>query len=189
MAESFKHIGPRVEPGDIRISSDDAERFRVAALQGTRIADLRVTDTRTEIAVTSYASGMISSVAEAAADYRVAERAFISKSTYDSELAPYWRTRVRFARFNLENRDTKIYNDYTIEEFDGTIMSAVRQVRVLRNLTRVAIGVDGEPYMDVLDRERKVFETPIEPEDIEKIETDIRRITQRQSVMSRNRQP
>jgi len=62
------------------------------------------------------------------------------------------------------------------------LVSAVRRVRVIRNLTRLAFDETGEPYEDNYSRQRKAFEYPMESSDVEVVVTRVTQIMNRQRV-------
>ncbi|MBC7565243.1 hypothetical protein H7100_03395 [Candidatus Saccharibacteria bacterium] len=181
MKPTFEHIGPVVDFGDVQIDSDQAEVFRKNALQGTKIHKLLVDDEFSYVWTASYATGVLSS---AAADYDVPESAFYAKS-FSGMNPDYWRSVVTFARYNQKHADTKIYNVYEVEAHAGEVTSAVRRVRIIRNLSRLTFNQAGEPYEDTYSRQRKSFETPMQPEDVELVSAHITRIMNRQRVTSR----
>lgn len=180
MKPNFEHVGPIVDFGDVRIDNDQAEAFRKSALNGTKIRKLAIEDESSLVLTTSYATGVLST---AAADYDVSESSFYAKSF--SGLHPdYWRSVVTFARYNQKHADTKIYNVYEVEAYAGEVTSAVRRVRVIRNLSRIAFDQAGEPYEDMYSRQRKSFEIPMQPDDVGFVSTSMTRIMNRQRVTS-----
>lgn len=181
MKPNFEHIGPIVDFGDVRIDNDHAEAFRKNALEGTKIHKLFIGDESSYIWTASYATGVLST---AASDYDVPESAFYSKSFTGSH-PDYWRSVVTFARYNQKHADTKIYNVYEVEAYGGEVTSAVRRVRILRNLSRITFNQAGEPYEDTYSRQRKSFETPMQPDDVELVSTLMTRIMNRQRVTSK----
>ncbi|HEY8886271.1 MAG TPA: hypothetical protein VIM31_02090 [Candidatus Microsaccharimonas sp.] len=181
MKPTFEHVGPIVDFGDVQIDGDQAEVFRKTALQGTKIHKLSIEDQSSYIWTASYATGVLS---DAAADYDVTESAFYAKSL--SGMKPdYWRSVVTFARYNLKHADTKIYNIYEVEAHAGEVTSAVRRVRIIRNLSRLTFNSAGEPYEDTYSRQRKSFETPMQPDDVDLVATNIARVMNRQRSTSR----
>ena len=64
-SELFTHIGPRVEPGDVAISFEDAETFRRTALKGVKIKKLLVADHETRIQTTAFTDGIVSDASDA----------------------------------------------------------------------------------------------------------------------------
>jgi len=181
MKPVFEHVGPHVDFGTVLIDNDQAETFRQNALQGTKIHKLSIDDELTYIWTASYASGVLS---DAAADYQVEESSFYAKSIAGAN-PDYWRSVVTFARFNLQNKETKIYNIFEVEAHAGEVTSAVRKVRVLRNLSRLAFDEKtGEPYEDIYSRQRKTFEVPMEPDDVSQVATRIGRIMSRQRIVT-----
>lgn len=178
---AFEHVGPHIDLSDIRITADDAERFRTAVLAGTSLRDLVKDDHHTSFKISSMASGDLS---DGAGDYNVSERYYAAKSTYESSMGPLWHVHAMFGRYKPSDRETKIYNHYTVEMFDGTVTSAVRYVRILRSVSQIAFNADGLPYTDFLKRDRKVFERPMEPADIDRVSEAIGQITARQRVRS-----
>lgn len=158
----FDQVGDTVPYGETAITHDDADRFLSAAMDGVKIRSLFIGDFATEIVTTTYASGILSN---ASADYDVTEESCMSKTTFDNK-PDRWRSFMMFARYNQKNRDTKIYNMYDIESLGGELMLARRQVRVIRDLTRVAIR-DGDIFEEVYSRQRKAFEVPLTSEDVD----------------------
>lgn len=178
MNPNFEQVGKHVELGDVSISQDDADRFRHAALQGAKIHKLFIGDSSTYIWTASYATGVL---AQAASDYEVDERAFYAKSVAGQD-PHFWRSVITFARFNQKHADTKIYNIYEVEAQGGELLTAVRKVRIIRNLTRIAFDENGEPTEDIYSRQRKGFEVPMQPEDVDLVVRDVERIVNRQRV-------
>lgn len=176
--QNFEKIGAPVSFGDVYISDDHAEEFRKIALQGTRIKSLQLTDTRTEIMTTSYASGVLS---DAAADYDVYETAYYAKSVRESN-PDFWRSVITFARYNQKNADTKIYNVFSVESINGSVEHATREVRIIRNLSRIAFDGNGEPIVDTYSRQYKAFEQPLMEGHIDHIATSVDRIMRRQAA-------
>lgn len=181
--QHFERIGTPVSFGEVAISDDQAERFRTIALQGTRIKSLQLTDVRTEVVTTSYASGVLS---DAAADYDVYETAYYAKTVRESD-PDFWRSVITFARYNQKNADTKIYNRFSIESVNGSVEHAVREVRIIRNLSRIAFDGNGEPFVDTYSRQYKAFEQPLQDDHIDHIETSVDRIIRRQAATQRRR--
>jgi hypothetical protein len=181
MAEHYQHVGPRVEFGCVGITPGEADRFRRATLEGVKIKQLEIGDNTTLILTTSYATGMLSN---AAGDYEVDESAFFAKNT-GQQSPDYWRSVITFARYNQKHADTKIYNIYETEWSGGEVVSAVRRVRVIRNLTRIAFDESGDPYEDVYSRQYKAFEAPMTGEDVTIVEDRVRRTMARQRVMQK----
>ncbi len=182
MAEHFQLIGQRVSLDDTEMSFEKAEEFRRAALQGERIKELVLNGQRTDILVTSYASGVIS---DAAADYAVPESAYFARSRGGEIGANSWSTIVTFARYNLKHADTKIYNIYGLELYEGDVVSAVRRVRVIRSLSRLAFTDSGEPFEDTYSRQYKFYEKPFRSEDVSGVVDTMRRIQARQRVLQK----
>ena len=178
MEPTFEHVGPRVDFGTVLIDPDEAETFRKTLLQGTRIRQLAINDESSLLWTTSYATGVLST---AAADYAVDESAYYAKTLAGSN-PDYWRSVITFARYNQQQADTKIYNIYEVESQSGELVSAVRRVRVIRNLTRLAFDEAGEPYEDNYSRQRKAFEYPMESSDVEVVATRVAHIMNRQRV-------
>lgn len=178
---NFEHVGPIVDFGDVQIDGDQAEAFRKVALQGTKIKELSIDDDSSLVWTTSYASGVLS---QAAADYDVYESAYFAKSITGAR-PDFWRSVVTFARYNQKHSDTKIYNIYEVEAHAGEVTSAVRHVRIIRNLSRITFNAAGEPYEDTYSRQRKTFQTPMQPEDVELVSTNIGRIMNRQRATRR----
>lgn len=177
----FEQVGPRVELGDVVIDSAQAEVFRRAALSGTKVSDLAFSDDASRIRTTSYATGVLS---DAFADYAVPESFFTGLT--EQRLDPrYWRSQIRFSRYSDKNRETRISNIYQVEMNDGQVMFAARRVEILRNLARIATDEDGEPTLDVYDRQRKAFEQPMTADDVEMVAQKALRITSRQRVTSK----
>jgi len=181
MKPTFEHVGPVVGFGDVQINEEQAEVFRQTALQGTKIHKLSIGDESSYVWTASYATGVLST---AAADYDVSESAFYSKS-FSGMNPDYWRSVITFARYNQKHADTKIYNVYEVEAHAGEVTSAVRTVRIIRNLSRITFNTLGEPYEDTYSRQRKSFQTPLQPDDIELVATNIGRIMSRQRVTSK----
>ena len=171
----YKHIGPRVESGDVLISGEEAEIFRKTTLKGSKINKLIIDDEKTLVQTSSFTSGFMS---DAAADYDVYSSAFYAKR--DSGVAPnFWRSVISFARFNMKHSDTKIYNIYEVESYEGELARAVRQVRVVRNLSRIAFDADGNPFDDTYSRQHKAFEKPMMSEDVETVDRQVESIVKR----------
>jgi hypothetical protein len=180
MPEIFERIGEPVAFGEPLISDEHAQTFQQIALMGTKIKKLEL-DTRTEIWTSSYARGMLS---DAMGDYEVAESGFYGYTIREND-PHFWRSVVTFARFNQKNADTKIYNRYIVESVHGEVSHAVREVRVLRNLSHIAIGEDAEPYMEVLSRQRKMFEKAMTDEDVDNVAVMADRVVRRQAATRR----
>lgn len=180
MKPTFEHIGPTVEYGDVRIDEAAGELFRKTALLGTRLRRLHIGDVSTQIETTSYATGMLS---DAASDYEVDEVAYFSRST-GWQNPEYWQSKMTFARYNQKHADTKIYTIYEAEYHGGEVTSAVRRVRIIRNLTRLAFE-DGEPVEDTYSRQHKAFEVPMEPDDVTSVAIAVDRIMRRQKARPR----
>jgi len=177
----FKHVGPRVAEGDVRITAEQAREFQGIALLGTKIDRLSLDDISTSVWAKSYATGALSTYE---GDYEVDETAVFSKSVEGPE-PHYWRSVVNFVRYNEKHADTKIYNIFEVTALQGEVTSAIRRVRVIRNLTRVAFDEEtGEPYDDNYSRQRRTFESPMEPEDIEAVRIRVSRLMSRQLVTS-----
>lgn len=184
MAEHFQLIGQRVSTDDTAMSVEMAEKFRQAALEGERIKELTIDDQRTDILVTSYASGVIS---DAAADYEVPESAYFARSRGGEIGENSWSSTVTFARYNLKHADTKIYNIYNIELYEGDVVSAVRRVRVIRSLSRLAFTDSGEPFEDTYSRQYKFYEKIFRSEDVSGVVDTMRRIQARQRALRSRR--
>jgi len=183
MEETFKHVGPRVDPGDVRISDDEVQLFRSTALLGSRIRNLSVDNESSYIWASSYATGVLS---DAAADYGVDETAFFSKSTAGIKPA-YWRSTITFARYNQAHADTKIYNIFEVEAADGEVIAAKRKVRIIRNLVRFVFDEEGEPIEDAYSRQRRAFEHPMTPEDVAQVAIRVDRVMRRQRATTRQK--
>lgn len=184
LTPAFQVVGPRVEFGTVHIDHDDATRFRQIALNGTTIRDLNITDTSTYIYMTSYATGVLS---DAKGDYAVSDSGFYAKTVAWAQ-PDYWRSTITFSRFNQKYADQKIYNVFEVESHAGELVSAVRKVRVIRNLTRLAFDPQtGEPIEETYSRQRKAFERPLSPEDIDAIATRATQIVSRQRVLGKRR--
>ncbi len=179
-ATTFEHVGPKVEYGDVVISNEEADQFRQTALKGAKLTGLHIDDddTRTIIQLTSYADGILS---DAIGDYEVYSMSLVSKTILQAN-PDSWRSVISFARFNAKHRDTKIYNIYEVEGIMGEVTLAVRRVRVIRNLSRIAFDDNGDPFEDIYDRQRKAFETPLLSEDIEAIDARVERTTSRSLI-------
>lgn len=178
--ETFQHIGKRVEFGDVALTPEDVALFRLTALQGVRIRKFARTDTQTALLVSSFTDGVIAP-RDAAADYSVYSSAFYSKSVMESD-PDYARSTITFARFNDKNRNTKIYNIYDVESFEGETVMAAHRVRVIRDLSRIAFSEEGEPYEDVYSRQRKGYETPMTSKDVANVAHLVDRITTRARI-------
>jgi hypothetical protein len=176
--ELFTHVGPRVELGDVAISSDDAESFRQTALKGVKIKKLLVADHETLIQTTAFTDGILS---DASADYDIYSMAVYSKSVL-GDTPDFWRSVISFARFNAKNADTKIYNIYDVESYEGTPVRAVRTVRIIRNLSRLAFDDNGEPVQDTYSRQHKAFEVQMTPDDVSSVDQQVERIVNRSRV-------
>lgn len=174
---TFEHVGPRVEFGDVAISAGEAELFRKSALQGIKVKELVLDDDETRIVTSAYTSGFLS---DAAADYDVYSSAFYSKTTMGAN-PDFWRSVITFARFNSKQSDTKIYNIFDVESYQGEPTFAARRVRVIRNLSRIAFDENGDPFEDTYSHQRKTFETPMTSEDVT---TALRRV---EGVINRSR--
>ena len=179
MKPTFEHVGPKVDFGTVLIQPEEAETFRKTLLQGAKIRKLEINDESSLLWTTSYATGVLST---AAADYGVDESAYYAKTLAGSN-PDYWRSVITFARYNSQQADTKIYNIYEVESQSGELMSAVRKVRIIRNLTRLTFNNAGEPYEDSYSRQRKAFEYPMESRDVEAVETRVTQIMNRQRVI------
>jgi|GEM_PF-2725872 len=178
---TYIRVGPPVATGDVRISKEDGRAFQQLALLGTKIHRLSLDDDTTAVWANSYASGILSTMD---ADNEVYENAVFSKSIEGP--GPYWRSVVNFVRYNQKHADTKIYNIFDVSSRDGEVSSAIRHVRVVRNLTRIAFNEEtGEPYDDNYSRQRRTYQTAMEPEDIGSVALRIERIMNRQKVTSR----
>ena len=181
MKPAFEQIGPEVNFGDVRIDNKQAELFRQNALQGTKIRTLSVEDHYSYLLTSAYATGILST---ASADYDVPESAFFSKN-FKGANPDYWRSVVTFVRYTQKHADTKIYNAYEVESHGGEVVSAVRRVRIIRNLSRLTFNQAGEPYEDEYSLQRKSFQVPMQPGDVEAIATGMKRIMNRQRVTTR----
>jgi hypothetical protein len=181
MPEYFQQVGPRVEFGQVGITPAEADRFRRVTLEGVKVKRLEISDIATFIMTTSYATGVLSN---AAGDYEVDEASFYAKNI-GQQNPDYWRSVITFARYNQKHADTKIYNIYETEWSGGEVVSAVRRVRVIRNLTRIAFDESGDPYEDVYSRQYKAFEAPMTGEDVTIVEDRVRRTMARQRVMQK----
>lgn len=175
---TFEHVGPRIAFGDVLISNEEAETFRLSASKGVKIKELFIGDAQSRIQMTSYADGILS---DAAADYDVYSMAYFSKTLLGQE-PDFWRSSITFARYNAKNRDTKIYNIYEVESYQGEVVLGVRRVRIIRNLARLAFNENGDPYEDIYSRQRKAYEVPITSEDIVTIDRLVERTTSRSRV-------
>lgn len=181
MPEYFQQVGSRVGLGEISITPAEADRFRRATLEGEKVKRLEISDNATLILTTSYASGVLS---DAAGDYEVDETSFYAKNTAGCD-PDYWRSVITFSRYNQKHADTKIYNIYEAEWGGGELIGAIRKVRVIRNLMRIAFDESGEPYEDVYSRQYKTFENPMRGEDVEIVEGRVRRTMSRQRLTQR----
>lgn len=178
----FEHIGPHVPYGEVFISPEEAERFRILSLEGTRIHKLMMSDTDRYMLTASYASGVLAQAA-IGSDDDVSESAFYAKSMASNN-PDYWRSVITFARFKQNTADTKIYNVFEVETHNGEVTMAARTVRIIRNLTRIAFDEAGDPYEDTYSRQYKAYQTPMQSGDVETIATDVDRIMRRQRVLS-----
>jgi hypothetical protein len=184
METNFVQVGPRVPAGEVQIGEEDAELFRrETRLSGVHIRKFEMDDSSIKTIATSYAKGEL---ADAASDYEVAESSFYAKSIAGTQ-PNFWHNTVTFARWNLKNRETKIYNIFEVESLEGELTQAVRRVRIIRNLSRIAFDDSGEPYEDVYSRERKVFERPMVEDDVHRVITHMAHITSRQRVLQSRR--
>lgn len=180
----FEQVGPTVGFGDVLIDEASAERFRKTALQGTKINELLVSDDFTQLKTSSYAGGVLS---DAFGDLNTADTAFYTKNFYGAN-PDFWRSIVTFARFKKDYADIKIYNRYEVEAHAGEVVAATRQVRVLRNLSRIAFNNEGEPYEDVYSEQRKMFETPMQHQDVKLVGMKMERIMNRQRVTTKKKE-
>lgn len=176
--ELFKHVGPRVQFGEVGISNDEAEAFRQTALKGAKINELILDDDYTSIQTSCNTSGFIT---DAAADYDVYSHSFYTKTTLGSD-PDFWRSSITFARYNQKHSDTKIYNTYDVETQEGEVLMAVHRVRIIRKLSRLAFDQNGEPYNSIYSRQFKSYETQMVPEDIPDIDLRIERLLSRNKV-------
>ena len=177
-SELFTHIGPRVEPGDVAISFEDAETFWRTALKGVKVKKLLVADHETRIQTTAFTDGIVS---DASADYDIYSMAVYSKSVLGN-MPDFWRSVISFARFNAKHADTKIYNIYDVESYEGTPLRAVRTVRIIRNLSRLAFDASGEPMQDTYSRQHKAFEVQMTSDDVVSVDRQVERIVKRSRV-------
>lgn len=177
---SFEQVGPKVPYGEVALSADAAEAFRQLALQGVKIKRLELTDEQTHILTASYASGALlrSSMFSFVENRSVADSSFYSRTILGRH-PDYWRSVISFARFKQADYESKFYNIYEVESFGGEPTMAVRRVKVLRNLSRLAFNDEGEPFEDIYSRERKAFERPMTDEDVDKITGDVDRVLRR----------
>lgn len=178
----FEHIGPHVPYGDVHISAEEAEQFRVLSLEGMKIHKLMMTDTDRYMLTASYASGVLARAA-IGSDDDVTESAFYAKSMASNN-PDYWRSVITFARYKPNNAETKIYNIFEVETHSGEVTMAARTVRIIRNLTRIAFDESGDPYEDTYSRQYKSYQTPMQVGDVSTIATDVDRIMRRQQVLS-----
>lgn len=176
--ELFTHVGPRIALGDVAISPDDAEIFRQTALKGVKIRKLFIDDHETLIQTTAFTDGLLS---DAAADYEVDSMAVYSKSILGST-PDFWRSVVSFARFNAKHNDTKIYNIFEVENYEGELVRAVRTVRIIRNLSRLAFDDNGDPVQDTYSRQHKAFEVQMTSDDVSSVDLQVDRIVSRSRV-------
>lgn len=178
----FEHIGPHVPYGEVYISPEEAEQFRVLSLEGTKIHKLSMTDTDRYMLTASYASAVLA-LSAIDSDDDVPESAFISKSMASND-PDMWRSKIAFARYKSSTAQEKIYNFFEVESNLGEVTIATRTVRVVRHLTRIAFDEYGNPYDETYSRQNKSFQIPMQPGDVAGIETKIGQVMQRQRVLS-----
>lgn len=176
-SEVFQHVGKRVEQGTVLVTPEDVELFRLTALEGVKMRKFSRTETQTTFWMSSFTSGAVI-LRDSASDYDVPSLAFYSKTVMESE-PDYGRSTITFARYSQRDRNTKIYNIYDVESQDGEATMAVRRVRILRDLSRIAFNEDGEPYDDVYSHQRKVYEVPMTSDDVVRVARLVDRITRR----------
>lgn len=172
----FEHIGPRVEDGDVTLAPDELELFRSAALKGVKLKELQLDDRQTKIVTLSHTSGLLS---EAWGDYDVYANAFYAKTELGGNDLDFWRSVISFARYNDKNRGTKIYNIYEVEGSGEQPHKALRTVRIIRNLSRIAFDDDGNPYDDKYSEQYKSFERPMTTDDVLRVSYGVERISAR----------
>ena len=175
---AFKEVGPDVDYAQMSISPEQAEAFRRTLLEGAKINELHIGETSSLIWTSSYATGILSNWA---GDHSVDESAYFAKSVASSD-PNFWRSVIYFARYNEQQADTKIYNIYEIISHEGEVMSAVRKVRTIRNLTQVAIDKSGEPYNQTVSRQRREVKYALQPSDIDEVAERVRRVIGRQAA-------
>lgn len=173
--ETFQHIGPRVAYGTAAITFEEAEQFRQSALLGAKINRLVIDDDATQIQTSAYTNGLLS---DAVGDYDVYSSAFYTK-TVKGNGPDFWRSIVTFARFNDKHRDTKIYTAFEVETCEGEVELALRRVRVIRNLSRIAFDDDGNPFEDIYSRQRKAYEAVMTGDDVAMVAQRMKRIIER----------
>jgi len=183
VSPTFHMVGPRVEFGTVHIDHDDATKFRQIGVRQATIRDLQITETGTHIYATSYRTGTLT---DTKCDDVEGDSGFFARTVAWAK-PDYWRSTLTFSRFSDDDGiDQRIYNIFEVEAHEGELISAVRKVRIFRNLTKVAIDDEtGEPVDETYGRERKAFERPLLPEDIDLIAQRAARVMSQQYTRRR----
>lgn len=174
--ERFTQIGKKVSPQEVLLSHDQAERFRELLSLGEK--KYIAADEETAVSYTSvYTSGVFSGF-DLEMNRGVSSHAFYAKNIEGLE-DDYWWGDVRLVRFGGNAPERKIYNMYKVEVSDGEVRSAVREVRVIRALGQGAFH-ESDSWPIAFDR--KKFEVPMTPDDLEKIDQTMARISLRSTT-------
>lgn len=186
--KAYERVGPKVDIDDVALSDAGAARFHYLASIGPDIKQFEREDTHTRIVSAAKAPNTLT---DPLGDMGVPDDLYTARSYHHGSVAhegaesitPYSRSKIDLVRFRQNHGSQyKIYNTSVVEQVDGRIVTARRTVRITQAIAERAMSNNGELY----EREvsvRKSYERVINDEDIDDLESRIRRIFARHAIV------
>lgn len=177
----FKQVGRPIEFGDVAVTYDEVDELRGELMRSLPLSrqrpSLQMTDNKTVIKQGFYNSGYFSDLA---GDYNTTHEKLFATTTYGSG-PDGWAMSLHHVKSRDSQRGHKIYKTYEFDTLQGELYVAKKRVRLINELTRIAI-INGEPYNENYDTQRKMVEYRIEPKDLDEIRHLVSRMLKRAAV-------